>query len=238
MPTGIQSTSQPAKQENNLLKMSASTSSTSQSVLMENTSACAPTTSQSVLETTSLKMSESASSTTNLADLETEQSTHNHYYIPVEIIHPLPSSSGISMGPRKKKRINVSGVVLTATATPYKEQLKIQQTPKINTHKRCHRIILGADLREKGEEKAFFLKLIKRSLRMSLPGNHKYKCSVCPNIFYWPIRDEHFKNKKFFKFPSDCEQRKKWCEQLKVSYATKEMHLCEDHFNEMHSQIP
>lgn len=38
------------------------------------------------------------------------------------------------MGPRKKKRINVSGVVLTAT--PYKEQLKIQQTPKTNTHKR------------------------------------------------------------------------------------------------------
>ncbi|KAG5862465.1 hypothetical protein JTB14_019950 [Gonioctena quinquepunctata] len=134
MPKGIQSTSQPAKQENNLLKMSAFTSSTLQSVLMENTSACAPTTSQSVLESTPLKMSESASSTTNLADLETEQSTHNQYYIPVEIIHPSPSSSGISMGPRKKKRINVSGVVLTVT--PYKEQLKIQQTPKTNTHQR------------------------------------------------------------------------------------------------------
>ncbi|KAG5877879.1 hypothetical protein JTB14_028078 [Gonioctena quinquepunctata] len=149
MPTGIQSTSQPANQENNHLKMSASTSSTSESVLMENTSACASTTSQSVLETEPLKMSESASSTMNLAELETEQSTHNQYYIPVEIIHPLPSSSGISMGPRKKYRINVSGVVLTAT--PYKEQLKIQQTLKTNTHK--HKLVATKEQSNKEKKK-------------------------------------------------------------------------------------
>ncbi|KAG5876807.1 hypothetical protein JTB14_014137 [Gonioctena quinquepunctata] len=35
-------------------------------------------------------------------------------------------------GTTKEKQNNVSGVVLTAT--PYKEQLKIQQTPKTNTH--------------------------------------------------------------------------------------------------------
>lgn len=66
------------------------------------------------------------------------------------------------------------------------------------------------------------------------PGKYVHGCLApnCTSKYYSPIRDPNFKNKLFFKFPSDINRRREWFNISNLPFILKRCYLCEDHFKE------
>lgn len=75
---------------------------------------------------------------------------------------------------------------------------------------------------------------VSKYTEMPQPGKLRYQCSAknCQSAFYFPITNNNYKNKSFFRFPQDNpERRAKWCQIMDIKDLNKRMYLCENHFN-------
>lgn len=68
---------------------------------------------------------------------------------------------------------------------------------------------------------------------MSLQGKFQYGCAVptCQSR-YSRIKDNSYKNKQFFRFPSDIKRRQEWFKIMGLEFNSKRTYLCGDHFDD------